>query len=136
MPARRRPSPDGVVTSFRDQGFFLIRRAGQTVALSSICTHRQCKVSPEPDRSFYCDCHGSTFDPAGKVTHGPATRDLPLLETHVDARGHLLVTVPGASPRNRCGRGRGECWEGERNRIGTLPLLTYAIRANARLAAA
>jgi len=84
---------DGLYSAFLSQGFFLARRNGQLVALSSYCTHRHCKLTPEPDRSFYCDCHGSTFDPGGKVTKGPATRNLPQLPLSIDSRGHVLVTV-------------------------------------------
>ncbi len=84
---------DGLYASFLNQGFFLVRRQGRLLALSSFCTHRHCKLTPEADRSFYCDCHGSTFDPSGKVTEGPATRDLPQLPLSIDARGHVLVTV-------------------------------------------
>ncbi len=84
---------DGLYANFLSQGFFLARRDGKLVALSSYCTHRHCKLTPEPDRSFYCDCHGSTFDPGGKVTKGPATRDLPQLPLSIDSRGHVLVTV-------------------------------------------
>jgi|ERR1700677_789833 len=85
---------EGVYNNFRDQGFFLVRRDGKLSALSSYCTHRKCKLDAEPDRSFYCHCHGSTFDPSGRVTEGPATRNLPELSTATDARGHLIVTVP------------------------------------------
>lgn len=84
---------DGLYSAFLSQGFFLARRNGQLVALSSYCTHRHCKLTPEPDRSFYCDCHGSTFDPGGKVTKGPATQNLPQLPLSIDSRGHVLVTV-------------------------------------------
>jgi Rieske Fe-S protein len=84
---------DGVYAQYRELGFFLIRRSGQLTALSALCTHRNCKLEAEQDRTFYCPCHGSTFDPAGKVTEGPATRDLPVFSTATDARGHLLVTV-------------------------------------------
>src|SRR6516162_2988706 len=70
---------DGVYSRFRDQGFFLVRQGDKLFALSSCCTHRKCKLTAEPDRSFYCKCHGSTFDPGGKVTEGPARRDLPVL---------------------------------------------------------
>ncbi len=86
---------DGVYSEFRSVGFFVIRRGSQLTALSSYCTHRHCKLDAEQDRTFYCPCHGSTFDPAGKVTEGPATRDLPVLATSTDARGHLMVTVVG-----------------------------------------
>lgn len=85
---------DGVYSNFRDQGFFVIRRDGNLFALSAICTHRQCKLTAEPDRSFYCQCHGSTFDAAGHVTLGPARRDLPVLATVTDEHGQLLVKLP------------------------------------------
>jgi Rieske Fe-S protein len=85
---------DGVYPNFRSLGFFIIRRGGKLEALSSICTHRSCVLTAEDDQSFYCHCHGSAFDPNGKVTDGPATRDLPVLSISIEG-GHLLVSVPG-----------------------------------------
>ena len=85
---------DGVYETFRNQGFFLVRKGGSLSAVSSWCTHRKCKLEAEPDRTFYCPCHGSTFDPAGHVTEGPATRDLPVFAIRTEA-GRLFVTVPG-----------------------------------------
>jgi len=87
---------DGVYGRFRTLGFYIIRRGDRLFALSSICTHRHCLVRVEPDRSFNCPCHGSTFDADGHVTEGPAKRDLPALATFIDERGDLLVTVPPA----------------------------------------
>jgi len=87
---------DGLYEGFRDQGFFVVRKGEKLCALSSFCTHRRCKLTAEPDRSFYCPCHGSTFDPNGKVTAGPARRDLPILPVITDETGQLLVTVPNA----------------------------------------
>jgi Rieske Fe-S protein len=84
---------DGVYNYFRDQGFFVIRNGDRLFALSAICTHRKCKLTAGPDRSFYCKCHGSTFDPAGHVTEGPATRDLPVLPAFANQQGQLIVTV-------------------------------------------
>lgn len=84
-------SADGVYSQFVNQGFFIVRRTNDLLALSAICTHRRCKLRAEPDHSFYCRCHGSTFNPAGHVTEGPATHDLPVLPTTVDSRGHLIV---------------------------------------------
>jgi Rieske Fe-S protein len=84
---------DGVYNNFRDQGFFVIRNGEKLFALSAICTPRKCKLIGEPDHSFYCKCHGSTFDPGGKVTLGPAKRDLPILPVFVNEKGQLLVTV-------------------------------------------
>jgi Rieske Fe-S protein len=84
---------EGVYTSFRDLGFFVVRRGDKLFALSSYCTHRRCKLTAEPDHSFYCKCHGSTFDAAGHVTEGPAKRDLPVLPAHTDEQGQLIVRV-------------------------------------------
>ena len=85
---------EGVHDKFRRMGFFVIRKTGKLLALSSVCTHKQCKLTTEKDSSFYCNCHGSTFDSNGKVTEGPAKRDLPFLSTQVNDKGHLLVHVP------------------------------------------
>ena len=85
---------DGVYTRYGDLGFFIVRRGATLFVLSAICTHRKCKLAAEPDRSFYCKCHGSTFDPAGHVTQGPARRDLPVFSTTTDEHGQLLVTLP------------------------------------------
>ena len=87
---------EGLYSGFRDQGFFLLRKGARLLALSAACTHRKCKLTAKPDRSFYCKCHGSMFDPSGKVTEGPAKRDLPVLPTMVNDRGHLLVKIPVA----------------------------------------
>jgi Rieske Fe-S protein len=83
---------DGVYQGFRDLGFFVIRKGDKLIALSSYCTHQKCELKAERDHSFYCRCHGSTFDPGGKVTEGPATRNLPALPTS-NEKGHLLVKV-------------------------------------------
>jgi cytochrome b6-f complex iron-sulfur subunit len=85
---------DGVYSQFRYRGFFIVRKGEKLFALSSMCTHKKCRLKAEPDRTFYCPCHGSTFDPNGHVTEGPARRDLPVLETSVDGSGQLMVTVP------------------------------------------
>lgn len=84
---------DGVYGSFRNQGFFIIRKGEKMFALSAFCTHRKCKLAAEPDGSFYCKCHGSTFDPDGKVTKSPAARDLPMPPVIVNESGQVLVKV-------------------------------------------
>jgi Rieske Fe-S protein len=85
---------DGVYSNFREQGFFVVRKGDKLFALSAICTHRKCKLTAEPDRSFYCPCHGSTFDPAGHLTAGPAKHDLPVLPAFPNEQGELVVNVP------------------------------------------
>jgi nitrite reductase/ring-hydroxylating ferredoxin subunit len=84
---------DGIYDKFRDQGFFLVRANGKLVALSSYCTHRICKVTPQVDHTFACKCHGSKFTEEGKVTEGPAKRDLPVLPVNTSSNGHLLVDL-------------------------------------------
>jgi len=85
---------DGVYKKFRDLGFFVVRQGDKLFALSSYCTHRKCKLTAESDLSFYCKCHGSTFDPVGHVTEGPAKRDLPVLPAYTNEQGQLVVNVP------------------------------------------
>lgn len=85
---------NGVYTGFREDGFFVVRKGEKLFAFSAVCTHKKCKLAAEPDHSFYCKCHGSTFDPNGRVTNGPAKRDLPIFPAVVDEQGQLLVKVP------------------------------------------
>lgn len=87
---------DGVYDAFGDEGFFVISNQGNLTILSAICTHRRCKLKAEPDHSFFCKCHGSTFDPHGNATTGPAKRPLPVLSSTVNDQQELIVTVPGS----------------------------------------
>src|SRR5271154_2179657 len=87
---------DGVYDAYRAAGFFIVRHNGKLSALQSSCTHRRAMLMAKKDCSFYCRRHGSTFDPTGHVTKGPAFRDLPVFATSVNSAGHLLVTVPDA----------------------------------------
>jgi hypothetical protein len=41
---------DGVYARFRDAGFFIVRRGAELFALSSICTHRRCKLDAAKSR--------------------------------------------------------------------------------------
>jgi glycine/D-amino acid oxidase-like deaminating enzyme/nitrite reductase/ring-hydroxylating ferredoxin subunit len=51
---------------------------GKVHKCSAICTHLQCVVRwNDIERSWDCPCHGSRFDPTGKVLMGPAIDDLP-----------------------------------------------------------
>ena len=58
------------VAVFRDEAGELHRR-------SAVCTHLGCIVGWNPAASTWdCPCHGSRFDPYGKVVNGPASVDL------------------------------------------------------------
>ena len=52
-------------------GGFLVKTGGKTTALSLTCSHLGCSVNYEAGQ-FTCPCHGSHFNIAGEVTHGPA----------------------------------------------------------------
>jgi cytochrome b6-f complex iron-sulfur subunit len=68
----------------------VVTNAGGTVAVhSGICTHLGCVVKAS-GASLTCPCHGSEFNAAGAVTHGPATLPLPPYRTTV-TNGRVLV---------------------------------------------
>jgi Rieske Fe-S protein len=51
--------------------------AGEIHRMSAICTHLGCIVGWNKAASTWdCPCHGSRFDPHGKVVNGPASQDL------------------------------------------------------------
>ena len=60
-------------------------------AISAICTHLGCTVARQEDGEFDCPCHGSRFDPQGKVIRGPAPKALAHLQLSVSPDGQLVV---------------------------------------------
>lgn len=54
------------------------------ITLNVTCTHKHCAVDYDGE-SFTCPCHGSEYDKRGKVTHGPATKNLKSYKTTYDS---------------------------------------------------
>jgi Rieske Fe-S protein len=60
------------------------------LAINTVCTHKKCDVDFDGD-SFECPCHGSTYTKTGKVTGGPAKRNLKTYNTVYDADSNTLT---------------------------------------------
>ena len=73
-------------------GSTFIQRTGKTkfLALSMICTHKKCDVD-YIGNGFECPCHGSTYSSTGKVTGGPAKKNLKSYKTTYDADNNTLT---------------------------------------------
>jgi Rieske Fe-S protein len=69
---------EGEVLSVRGQRLAVYRNAnGELSALSPVCTHLGCLVHwNTADKSWDCPCHGSRFDPHGRILNGPAVTPL------------------------------------------------------------
>lgn len=82
------------VTHFWKEGFLLVRRHSEFLALSHQCPHNKCRVDYVPDRQvILCPCHGSRFDLTGAVLRGPARRPLRRYPVEVKDR-RLKVDLP------------------------------------------
>ncbi len=57
--------------------------AAAVVAMSSVCTHRGCRVDWK-NTEFVCPCHQSKFSAEGQVLEGPATEPLAKYEAMVE----------------------------------------------------
>ena len=84
--------PVNSVTYLQDQQVYIVRTDKGMWALSAVCTHLGCitQWKPESDQ-IACPCHGSKFQPDGKVIAGPAPRPLPHYSINLAADGELLV---------------------------------------------
>jgi len=83
--------PLGTVFVSKARRVYVVHGPRGFYALSAVCTHLGCVTGHEPGRNrIVCPCHGSTFDVAGRVTAGPATKGLRRLSLAL-RRGVLVV---------------------------------------------
>jgi glycine/D-amino acid oxidase-like deaminating enzyme/nitrite reductase/ring-hydroxylating ferredoxin subunit len=87
------PPGEGEVLSLDGERLAVYRNAnGELSALSPVCTHLGCNVHwNTTEKSWDCPCHGSRFDPHGRVLNGPAVsalapRMLPFAQRQTPAR--------------------------------------------------
>uniref|UniRef100_A0A832M4S3 Rieske (2Fe-2S) protein n=1 Tax=Oscillatoriales cyanobacterium SpSt-402 TaxID=2282168 RepID=A0A832M4S3_9CYAN len=77
-----------------DTQLIVVGNASQSqtiVALNPTCPHAGCNVKWEANqRQFVCPCHGSEFDSRGRVTQGPAAKDLVGYSVKVEGRSILV----------------------------------------------
>ena len=53
-------------------------------AINAVCTHLGCVVPwNKAQNKYMCPCHGSQYDPTGKVIRGPAPQSLALANVNV-----------------------------------------------------
>lgn len=81
------PPGAGEVVKFQGDRIAVYRDDdGQVFACSAVCTHMGCIVHWNgAEKSWDCPCHGSRFNYDGKVTQGPANKDLEKKSLRTDA---------------------------------------------------
>ncbi len=76
---------------------YVIRDDAGFHVMSALCTHLGCATNAV-DWGYLCPCHGSKFDPWGRVLRGPATRSLPWFKLSLGPDGQLMVDTQQVVP--------------------------------------
>jgi cytochrome b6-f complex iron-sulfur subunit len=90
--------PIGTTRKIDDKNVFMFSDENGLFAISAICTHLGCIVSPA-EFGFQCPCHGSQYDEDGNVIGGPAPRPLEWFEIQQEVDGTLFVDAGKAVPQ-------------------------------------
>jgi len=80
----------GTLTWIRDKDLFVTRDNSGIGVFSSRCTHLGCTVRRTAE-GFFCPCHGAKYAGDGKVTAGPARKDLPWYRVWTGSDGRVWV---------------------------------------------
>jgi len=74
------------LVTFYDE-YIVISQRNKTTVYSAHCTHLGCKIDKIKGERFICPCHGSEYDLTGKVTKGPAFKDLKVIPSQISENG-------------------------------------------------
>jgi glycine/D-amino acid oxidase-like deaminating enzyme/nitrite reductase/ring-hydroxylating ferredoxin subunit len=84
LPGRQRsaaglaPGEGAIVSLGSERAAVYKEEDGSLISLSPVCTHLGCIVGwNTAEKTWDCPCHGSRFDPRGRVIQGPAVQNLP-----------------------------------------------------------
>ncbi len=87
---RKNDFPVNTFTFLSDRQMFVYRDHEGIRAVSAVCTHLGC-ILEKSEEGFLCPCHGSRYDPEGRVVSGAASQDLPWYAMHRDPDGQIVV---------------------------------------------
>ncbi len=80
---------------------FVTKDAGGFYAMDADCTHAGCPVALQ-STTYYCSCHGASFDANGQHTSGPGSGYLQHYAVCIDAGGNVTVDLrTAATPTQR-----------------------------------
>jgi len=82
----------GTVTFIAEKKVFIRRVPEGFQAISAVCQHLGCTVN-WTGTNFHCPCHGSVYDPDGKVVAGPAPRALDHFSIETARDGQMVVDL-------------------------------------------
>ena len=94
--AKDHPFPSrSLVQGLKGDAHYLIVKADGTLedyAINAVCTHLGCVVPwNRAANKYMCPCHGSQYDPTGKVVRGPAPLSLALAHCN-DVEGNAVLS--------------------------------------------
>jgi Rieske Fe-S protein len=94
------PAGEGRVVTLRGERLAVYRNGnGELSALSPVCTHLGCLVHwNTTEKSWDCPCHGSRFDPQGRILNGPAVAPLEARRLPEEAEPDVLIDLGEGVP--------------------------------------
>lgn len=90
IPADALAENSGAVGRLGGRPLLVVRKNGQILGFSAVCTHLGCIVRWNPERGrIECPCHGGRFNLRGEVVGGPPPEGLQPVP--LQARGQRIV---------------------------------------------